>query len=87
VFKVALKHLPGAGGTHAKFAAGVDIQAVVAQALRAEGAFFKANPSIPGTFRVVADLGMVIGSKGETAIRVIVKYPGRVITAFPVRGP
>ena len=45
------------------------------------------NAQIPGIFKVIADLGIVVGTKGETAIRVIVKYPGRIITAFPVHAP
>jgi len=62
-------------------------QAAIAQALRLEGALFRTNAQIPGGIKVVADLGIAIGTKGQTALRVIIKYPGRIVTAFPVRAP
>jgi hypothetical protein len=39
----------------------------------------------PGAFHVVVNLGRTIGTKGETAIRVIVDYTGKIWTAFPVK--
>jgi len=57
----------------------------VQQALRSPNARFLPNPQIPNTFQVVTDLGTTIGTKGQTSIRAIVGFDGRVINAFPVK--
>lgn len=84
-FTVKAKHLPGASGGWAKFGYGVDPRAAVRQALTSEGAVFAPNPQIPATFRVTTDLGYSVGTRGETGLRVVVGYDGRIITAFPVK--
>jgi RHS repeat-associated protein len=81
-FRVPLKHLPGAGGNWAKFAEGVDPHGAIAQALRSAGARFLPNSET--SFKVIADLGTAVGSKGQTGVRVIVDFTGRIISAFPV---
>ena len=40
---------------------------------------------MPGTYIVEADIGTVVGTKGETVIRAVVGADGKVITAFPVK--
>jgi hypothetical protein len=30
-------------------------------------------------------MGMVVGTRGETFVKVVVSYDGRVITAYPVK--
>ena len=85
-FTLSAKHLPGAGGTWTKFGSGVDPRAAIEEALRSKGAMFRPNAGTSDRFRVVTDLGRVVGSRGETAVRVVVSNDGRVITAFPVRG-
>lgn len=83
---VRAKHLPGAAGRWAKFAPGVDRQVAVQQALRSEGAAFLPNATGPAdSFIVRADLGYVVGSNGQTALRIVVSNDGRIITAFPVK--
>jgi hypothetical protein len=83
---VSAKHLFGAGGRWAKFAEGADPNALAQEALRSPDAQFLPNPNgAPGSFLVRTDLGRVIGSAGQTAVRVVVSNDGRVITAFPVR--
>lgn len=84
-FVVPLKHLSTAGGNYGKFAAGVDAHEVIEEALRSAQATFMRNPSDPeNSFRVITNLGRVIGTKGQTAIRIIVDYSGKIWTAFPV---
>jgi RHS repeat-associated protein len=84
-FKVPLKHLPGAGGNWAKFASNVDPKAVVREALTSPNAQFLPNGTDPNSFRVVTDLGKVVGSKGETVVRVVVDFSGKIWTALPVK--
>ena len=80
------KHLASAGGNSAKFASTdiAQVQRWVAEGLRSEGAMFLPN-QLDGTFRVVADLGRVVGTRGQKRIRAIVTNDGRVINAFPVK--
>jgi hypothetical protein len=83
---VSAKHLPGAAGRWAKFAPGVDPQVAVQEALRSEGAAFLPNATgAADSFVVRADLGYVVGSNGQTALRIVVSNDGRIITAFPVK--
>lgn len=80
----AALHLPGAGGNWNRFAAGVDPDATIAQALRSPSARFLPNGE--GTFKVVTDLGFQVGENAsQTGVRVIVTTDGRIITAFPVK--
>ena len=85
-FTFSAKHSPGAAGTYSKFASGVNPYKAVAEALRSERAVFKTNPGgMADRFRVITNLGRVVGSKGQTSIRVVVSNSGRIITAFPVK--
>ncbi|NED96848.1 RHS repeat-associated core domain-containing protein [Phytoactinopolyspora alkaliphila] len=79
------KHLSSAGGNQAKFVSDdiSQIQGWVAQGLRSSGIQFLPN-RLDDTFRVIVPAGRVIGTKGQTNIRVIVTNDGRVINAFPV---
>ncbi|UAB73126.1 VCBS repeat-containing protein [Vibrio sp. SCSIO 43132] len=60
-----------------------DVQRVVAEALRSSSARFMKN-NADDSFRVVADLGREIGSKGQTSVRVIIGNDGKIWNAFPV---
>ena len=83
---VSAKHLAGAAGRWAKFADGTDPNALVQEALRSPDAMFLPNPGgQAGSFIVRTDLGSVIGTNGQTALRVVVSSDGRIITAFPVK--
>src|ERR1700740_3082764 len=76
---------PAAGGNWAKFASDVDPKAVVREALTSPNAQFLPNGTDPNSFRVVTDLGRVVGSKGETVVRVVVDFSGKIWTALPVK--
>jgi hypothetical protein len=75
----------GGPSRKAKFLSSVDARMAIADALRSVDAVFMANSQLPETFRVVTDLDRVVGTKGETVVRVIVSEDGRIINAFPVR--
>ncbi|HEV7680261.1 MAG TPA: kelch repeat-containing protein [Candidatus Dormibacteraeota bacterium] len=83
-FTVPLKHVFGAAGRWAKFGQGVDANAAIGDALRSADAVFSPN-NVEGAFRVTTNLGRVIGSRGETALRVVVGDDGAIWTAFPVK--
>ncbi|HZD22401.1 MAG TPA: hypothetical protein VE569_03220 [Acidimicrobiia bacterium] len=70
-FAVPLKHQPWASGSYARFTEGVDQQRLIARALRSDGAMFLPN-NRPGSFRVVYDFGQTIGTRGETALPIVV---------------
>ena len=61
-----------------------EVRGLVQEALRSSDARFLPNPNIPGTFRVVTDLGRSVGRNGRQGLRVIVGFDGKVINAFPV---
>jgi hypothetical protein len=82
-FAAGAKHLAGAGGRWAKFAEGVNPNALLREALSSPNARFLPNDA--GSFRVVTDLGRAIGTRGETGIRAVVDFEGHVVTWFPVR--
>lgn len=56
----------------------------MAQGLRSDGVQFLPN-QLDNTFRAIVPAGRVVGTSGETTIRVIVTNDGRVINAFPVK--
>ncbi|WP_024550140.1 VENN motif pre-toxin domain-containing protein [Siccibacter turicensis] len=60
-----------------------EIRTLVKDALNSPDALFLPNNQ-PGSFRVVADLGMPIGTKGQTSVRIIVGEDGKIWNAFPV---
>ncbi|WP_438422328.1 hypothetical protein [Aquimarina macrocephali] len=58
---------------------------IVQEALRSPNAQFLSNPNLLNTFRVHTNLGRVIGTKGQTSVRVIVGFDSKVINAFPIK--
>jgi hypothetical protein len=82
-FSVSAKHLPGSAGRWAKFAEGVDPSQLITDALSSPNASFHPN-TIDGAFNVITDLGTTTGSKGQTSIKVVVGWAGKIWTAYPV---
>ncbi|WP_052262427.1 hypothetical protein [Pseudoalteromonas luteoviolacea] len=81
------KHLLGGGSqSKARFNTSDvgEVRGLVQEALRSPNAQFLPNPNIPGTFRVVTDMGRQVGVKGQTSLRTIVGQDGKVINSFPV---
>jgi hypothetical protein len=64
-------------------------QDAVRAALNSRNAAFKPNYRDgvfdPSRFRVETNLGRIVGTKGETGVRVVVDWKGRVVTAFPIK--
>jgi hypothetical protein len=56
----------------------------VSEALRSPRAQFLPNGNSSDSFRMVVDMGRVVGVKGQRRIRVIVRDNGTIINAFPV---
>lgn len=83
-FSVPLKHLHNAAGRWAKFAEGTNPNALIREALSSTSAKFLPN-SAEGSYMVVTDLGRVIGTNGQTSLRVIIGQDGKIWTAFPVK--
>jgi RHS repeat-associated protein len=80
------KHLAGAGGKWAKFAADTNPSALVEEALRTEGKNILPNAGgLADRFIVEADMGRVIGTKGERWLKVVVSDAGKIITSYPVK--
>ncbi len=83
-FSVQLKHLPDAADRWAEFAEGTNQNALLKEALSSSSAKFLPN-SVEGSYKVITDLGRVIGTNGETSLRVIIGQDGKIWTAFPVK--
>lgn len=81
------KHLLSGGSqSKARFATDSveEVRELVQEALRSPNAAFLPNPNVPGTFRIVTNMGRAIGPRGQQNLRVVVAFDGRVINAFPV---
>ena len=81
------KHLDMGAGRFAKFNTSDigEARRIVQEGLRAPNALFLPNPNLSNTFRVQTNLGKVIGTRGQTSVRVIVGFDGKVINAFPIK--
>ena len=79
------KHLNSAGGRHSKFISDSvdDIVSMAQKGLRSQNILIKTNKAAK-SWQIIVDVGQVVGTKGQTAIRVIVGYGGKIWTMFPV---
>ena len=79
------KHLNSAGGRHSKFISDSvdDIVSMDQKGLRSQNILIKTNKAAK-SWQIIVDVGQVVGTKGQTAIRVIVGYGGKIWTMFPV---
>lgn len=82
-YSPSAKHLAGAGGRWAKFNVGTPngVRRIVYEALRSPNRVVSIQAD--GRYRIVADLGRVIGTKGQTAVRVIMTPVGQIVTSLP----
>jgi hypothetical protein len=80
------KHLSSFNGRFSMFATADKSQARswIAEGLRSDRAVFKSN-GLADTFKVEVDMQKVVGTRGQTGIRIIVANDGRVINAFPFK--
>ena len=79
------KHLNSAGGRHSKFISDSvdDIVSMAQKGLKSQNILIKTNKAAK-SWQIIVDVGQVVGTKGQTAIRVIVGYGGKIWTMFPV---
>ena len=79
------KHLNSAGGRHSKFISDSvdDIVSMAQKGLKSQNILIKTNKTAK-SWQIIVDVGQVVGTKGQTAIRVIVGYGGKIWTMFPV---
>ncbi|MDQ0164066.1 SAR2788 family putative toxin [Aeribacillus alveayuensis] len=87
-FTVKNKHLKGDKRNYAKFNTSSQSTARgwVKEALqKAKVSSFDINDSDKLSFRFDVNLGKKVGTKGETKIRIVIGYDGKIWTAFPVK--
>lgn len=86
-FSVSKKHLSNAGGRYTKFntTSQSTVRSWVKQALQSKPTInFNENYS-KLSFTITANVGKKIGTKGETKIKVVFDYTGKVWTAYPAK--
>ncbi|MCL2284910.1 MAG: hypothetical protein FWC32_00930, partial [Firmicutes bacterium] len=76
------KHLQGAGGRYAKFNtnSALEINNLLARGLSMATDF---TVNSPDSFFTIVNMGQVVGTKGETFIKIVFTAMGEIITAFP----
>lgn len=82
-FRVPLKHLPTAGGNWAKFAPGANPHFTIWRALLSFGTKPVANSAT--SYKLIVNVGRVIGTKGQTRIKIIFDRFGKIWTSYPVK--
>ena len=80
------KHLSSANGNYAKFNldSSDDIIRMVQSGLKGNNVSFLPNPSASHSWNVLVDVGTQIGTKGQSVIKVVLGYGGKIWTVFPV---
>ena len=85
-FAVSNKHLMDAGGRYAKF--NTNSRATVRDLVRIAletGTHVNVDPNNANRFQLFHDFGRVIGTEGQTIIKVVFDRSGRIITSYPVK--
>ena len=79
------KHLNSAGGKYSRFISDSvdDIVSMAQKGLKSQNILIKTN-KVAKSWQIIVDVGQVVGTKGQTAIRVILGYGGKIWTMFPV---
>lgn len=82
-FSISNKHLAGAKGNYAKFTTSSkgEINNLITKALKSPNATFYPNGN--NSYYILTNMGKVIGSKGETVLKVVFDIAGKIWTAFP----
>ena len=85
-FTVSNKHLQNAGGNWARFStnSATTVNQWLGIALRSAEAVVRADPN-PERIQMFVDMGMVIGTKGERIIKIVINEAGNIVTSYPVR--
>ncbi|MED0650620.1 MULTISPECIES: hypothetical protein [Aeribacillus] len=79
------------GGTYAKFntTSKSQVNNWVKEGLNSKNASYSLNPEVETknadlSFVVIANLGKVIGTKGQKKIKIVVGWNGKIWTAYPI---
>ena len=86
-FTVSSKHLLGGAGRYARFSTNSQqaIREIIKEALTSANATFRPNGNSSNSYIIITDLGRTIGTRGETAIKVVFDKTGKIWTAYPVK--
>ncbi len=76
-------HLEGGPTGKSKFLKDINPNKFIAKALRSRKADITKNSE--DSWKLVADVGKSIGTKGQSKVRVVFTSKGKIITAFPVK--
>ena len=79
------KHLSSAGGNYSKFNldSSDDILRIVQNGLKGDNVTFAPN-KIAKSWQAIVDVGTQIGTKGQSVVKVIIGYGGKIWTMFPI---
>ena len=83
------KHLSDAGGRYAKFNSNStdDIVRMVRKGLKSKNVLFGPNIQkgkiVENSFKAIVNFNKAIGTKGQTAVKVIIDYGGKIWTMYP----
>ncbi|MDR9797931.1 SAR2788 family putative toxin [Aeribacillus pallidus] len=90
-FDVSNKHLKRGGGNYAKFNTTdkSQVRNWIKEGLNSKNASYSLNPEVETknadlSFVVIANLGKVIGTKGQKKIKIVVGWNGKIWTAYPI---
>ena len=83
-YNVKGKHLPNSNGNWAKFSTGDQeyLRKLGREAIR-KTPMKKLISNSPDSYKIFYDAGIIIGSKGETSVRLVFSRLGKIITFFP----
>ncbi len=83
-YNVKRKHLPGSAGNWGKFSSSNQtyLRSLGKNAIR-NTPMKRLIPNSADSYRLLYDFGSIIGTGGETSIRLVFSYAGKIITFFP----
>ena len=83
-YNVKRKHLPGSGGDWNRFSSSdqVYLRSLGKTAIK-NTPMSKLHYNSADSYRLLYDFGSIIGTRGETSVRLVFSYAGKIITFFP----
>lgn len=86
-FSVSNKHLSNAGGRYRKFntTSKSKVNKWIKEALQSKNLSFTINDNKKLSFVITANLKKKIGTKGETKIKIVIGWDGKIWTAYPIK--
>ncbi|MCY7686000.1 SAR2788 family putative toxin [Bacillus altitudinis] len=86
-FSVSNKHLSNAKGRYRKFntTSKSTVNKWIKEALQSKNVSFTINNNKKLSFVITANLKKKIGTKGETKIKIVIGWDGKIWTAYPIK--